>query len=369
MERARRNGGRTDYEGVERNQVVGARGPAPDRRGQGHRRDQRPELGRLGRRRRRRHLLRRQRRLLRRGRQARPPDLSRPHAKGTPRGARRLRDPGRHHAGPDRPRCLGRRRAAPHERAVGDGRRRAHPPRRPRSHARNHSRRDLRCRHALPARRGVRAVRGPLLPDHLVGARVPCALEARLPSLLRVDGRRRLRGSVARRGPQRPLQQRGSRRARARLSAGPRIAQADERVRSRRRAHRDGGRGLVPARLGGLARQPRARPRRLPVRHPPAGDRREPHLRAVEAQAADDEGRGRKPEPLQPDRILLVRGAQRLHPRTCRARAAAGGLHRRAHWRPRSEIHAGAARAQLLADRGRPVARCRRGWTRASPRC
>ena len=51
---------------------------------------------------------------------------------------------------------------------------------------------------------------------------VPRALEARLPSLRRLDGRRRLRGPLARRRPQRSLQQRRPRGAGASLSASPR---------------------------------------------------------------------------------------------------------------------------------------------------
>ena len=42
--------------------------------------------------------------------------------------------------------------------------------------------------HALPPGRGDRAVRSQLLPDRLVGAGLPRALEARLPSLLRLMG-------------------------------------------------------------------------------------------------------------------------------------------------------------------------------------
>ena len=45
----------------------------------------------------------------------------------------------------------------PHERAVGDGGRRAHPARRARRRARPHPRRHLRRRHALPHRRDLRA--------------------------------------------------------------------------------------------------------------------------------------------------------------------------------------------------------------------
>ena len=75
-----------------------------------------------------------------------------------------------------------------------------------------------------------------------------------------------------------------------------------------------GGR-VVSARMERLDRQSRARPDRLPIRHPPAGDPGKPDLGRVEAQAADL-GRGRRlSQPFQPDRILFLGGAQRL-PRT-----------------------------------------------------
>ena len=90
-----------------------------------------------------------------------------------------------------------------------------------------------------------------------------------------------------------------------------------------------GGR-VVPARMGRLDRQSRARPDRLPVRHPSALDPGKPDLRSVEAQAADP-GRGRRlPQPLQPDRVLFVGGAQRFSERAAGALRAPGRLFGRA---------------------------------------
>ena len=57
------------------------------------------------------------------------------------------------------------------------------------------------------------------------------------------------------------------REARAALPAGARAAHDDARVRARRDADLHGGRRVVPARMGGLDRQSRARPGRVPVRH------------------------------------------------------------------------------------------------------
>ena len=103
----------------------------------------------------------------------------------------------------------------------------------------------------------------------------------------------------------------------AALSAGARIARADERIRPRRDADLHGRRSMVSARMDRLDRQPRARPGGVPVRHAAASDPREPDLRRLEGQAADP-ARGRHlPQPLQPDRLLFVGGAQRVSAGSC----------------------------------------------------
>ncbi len=76
----------------------------------------------------------------------------------------------------------GGRRPHPHERAVGNGGRRAHPARRAGGRQGPDPRRHLRRRHAVPDRRDRRPVRRLLLSDRLLGARLPRAVEARLPS-------------------------------------------------------------------------------------------------------------------------------------------------------------------------------------------
>ena len=60
--------------------------------------------------------------------------------------------------------------------------------------------------------------------------------------------------------------------------ARPEAAPADARVRPGRRADHHGRRRLVAGGMGGLDRQPRARPHRLPVRHPAAADAGKPDL-------------------------------------------------------------------------------------------
>ena len=75
---------------------------------------------------------------------------------------------------------------------------------------------------------------------------------------------------------------------RAALPARARAAPADaRRMRPRRDADHHGGRRLVPARMGGLDRQPGDRPDRLPVRHAAAADPGKPDLRCLEAAPAD----------------------------------------------------------------------------------
>ena len=75
--------------------------------------------------------------------------------------------------------------------------------------ARAGPRHHLRRRHALPAGRDRRQVQRLLLSDRVLGARLPGALEARLSPAVGVARRGRLRGSLARGRPQRPVQLRG----------------------------------------------------------------------------------------------------------------------------------------------------------------
>ena len=91
-----------------------------------------------------------------------------------------------------------------------------------------------------------------------------------------------------------------------------RAARHDARRRARRHRDHHGRRRLASARVAGLARQPRARPGRLPVRHPAAADPGEPDLGRLEAAPARARG-GRRPAPaLQPDRVLLLGGQERV---------------------------------------------------------
>ena len=68
-----------------------------------------------------------------------------------------------------------RRRPHPYERAVGDGGGRAGAARRARRRPGPHPRRHLRRRHAVPHRRDLRPLRRPLLPDRVLGPRLPRA--------------------------------------------------------------------------------------------------------------------------------------------------------------------------------------------------
>ena len=83
-------------------------------------------------------------------------------------------------------------------------------------------------------------------------------------------------------------------------------APADARVRPGRHADHHGRRRLVAGGMGGLDRQPRARPDRLPVRHPPAADAGKPDLGRLEAAAADAQARRRAAAALLADRLLLL---------------------------------------------------------------
>ena len=67
-----------------------------------------------------------------------------------------------------------------HQRAVGNGRRAARPPRRAGTHQGAGHGRHLRRRHALQAERDRGILRRQLPADHQLGARLPRAVEARL---------------------------------------------------------------------------------------------------------------------------------------------------------------------------------------------
>ena len=180
---------------------VRSRGLATGRRRQGHLGLQWAEQRRLGRDRRHRHLLRRQRRLHRRARPAGAAGLSRPDPARAPRGADRLLDPGGDQPGAHRPRRARRRGPPAHERAVGDGGLRARAARRARRRQGSGPRHHLRRRHALPPGRDRGQLQRLLLPDRVLGARLPRAVEARLSPSVGLAGRRGLRGPVARRRP------------------------------------------------------------------------------------------------------------------------------------------------------------------------
>ncbi len=141
--------------------------------------------------------------------------------------------------------------------------------------------------------------------------------------------RRGLRGPLARRRPQRPVQQRGPDQAGRPVPPRAGAAQADARVRPARDADHHGRRRLVAGGMAGLDRQSRSGPDRVPVRHAPAADPGKPDRRRLEGAAAHAAGRRRLPQPLQPDRVLFQRGEQRLHPGTARAQRASGRLHHR----------------------------------------
>ena len=85
-----------------------------------------------------------------------------------------------------------------------------------------------------------------------------------------------------------------------------------ERGRLGGRADRDGRRRLVPARVERLDRQSRAREDRVPVRHAPAADRREPDTAGLEGRAARSRRGRRAAAQVQPDRLLFERGEERL---------------------------------------------------------
>ena len=215
----------------------------------------------LGVHRRSRHVQCGQRRQLRRTWPAHCPGLSRPHPPRAARGAGRLRHPGRADPGPPRLRAGQRQRTHPRQHPVGDGRRRTHHHRGAGAGEGHRQRHHLRRRHAVPAVRHRRAIQRLLLPDRLLGARLQRVVEARLLQGRLAARRRGVRGPVARRRPQRPVQQRGPDQARRPVPARARAAQADARVRPARDTDHHGRRRVVAGGMAGLDRQSRARAR------------------------------------------------------------------------------------------------------------
>ena len=139
-----------------------------------------------------------------------------------------------------------------------------------------------------------------------------------------------------------------------------RVAQADARVRPGRHADHHGRRRLVAGGVGRLDRQSRARSDRVPVRHAPVADQGKPDRRQLEAAPADAEGGRRFPQPVQPDRLLLVGREQRLHPGAARTHRAAGRLHDRGGRRACRRIRRRPAQAHRVSH-PRDLERVR-GW-------
>ena len=178
--------------------------------------------------------------------------------------------------------------------------------------------------------RDRRVLQRPLSADHQLGTRVPRAVEARLFEGGGMAGGGGLRGPVAGRRAQRPVERRGPAEAAGSLSARQGAARDDARRRHRRqRADRDGRRRLVSARLERLDRQSRTGQHRLPVRHAPAADAGKPDSAGVEGPADRDRGGRRAAPPLLADRLLFHRGAQPLPARASRRAASARSPSRR----------------------------------------
>ena len=175
-----------------------------------------------------------------------------------------------------------------YQRVVGNGRRAARAPRGSRTDPWPRQRRYLRRRDAVQAERDRGLLRRPLLPDHQQRARLPGLVEAGLFEGRRMARRGRLRGPVACRRSQRAVERGGSPRAAGPAAAGARPARGDARERHPRfGADRHGGRRLGAPRMDRLARQPRARPDRVPVRHAAAADAGKPDPAGVEGPADD----------------------------------------------------------------------------------
>ena len=341
----KRPGGTEAMKAINAIRMGGSRRPAAGRGRQGRLHLQRHLVRQLGVRRRRRHVQRRQCRQLRRGRAADPAGLSRPHAARAARGAGRLRaSQGGIDPGARAPMSIAGGKGRIHanilwemggaERIITEVLEQAQGP---------DQRHHLRRRHALSAVRHRRAVQRPLLPDRLLGARLQRAVEARL-----LARRRRCWAAWSTRTRGSPAAITACPTARTRPSRRTRIP----RVLALRKLMREFGLDETPIIMAGgvwwleewedWIDNPGPRADRLPVRHPPAADQGKPDRRRLEAAAADAEGGRRLPQPLQPDRLLLQRGEQRLHPGTAGTQRAAGRLHHRADRRARRRISASA---------------------------
>ena len=133
-------------------------------------------------------------------------------------------------------------------------------------------------------------------------------------------------------------------------------------------ADHHGRRRLVSARMGRLARQSRARPDRLPIRHAAAADAGKPDLGGLEAKTADLE-RGRcLSQSFLPDRLLFLGGAQRVLTNCSERSRTAGRLRGRAGRRSFGAVRVGArGRAVYLTphDRSRAQGWIAQGFTEA----
>ena len=124
--------------------------------------------------------------------------------------------------------------------------------------------RGVTCGAGMPYKlsRDRRLLRRQLSADHQLGAGVQRAVEARLSQGRRMARRGGLRGPVAGRRPQRPVERRGPAQAAGPLSARRGAARDDARAGHRRqRSDRHGRRRLAARRMGPLDRQSRARAR------------------------------------------------------------------------------------------------------------
>ena len=116
--------------------------------------------------------------------------------------------------------------------------------------------------------------------------------------------------------------------------------------------------------MGGLDRQSRTRAGRVPVRHPAAADPESPISDAWKRRLLTLQRRRRLPQPLQPDRVLFLGGAQRFSERAAAALRAPGRLHGRAGRRACRAVPRRRPRPPRLSDAARPRIR-REGWVAA----
>ena len=139
------------------------------------------------------------------------------------------------------------------------------------------------------------------------------------------------------------------------------IARDDARGRhSRQRSDRHGGRSLESEGMGELDRQSRARPDRLPVRHPAPAHQGKPDPRELEAEADDPRGRRHPAPPLLADRLLQLGGAQPVPAQPRGALAPPDRLHQGGAGRPLLPARRRSRRQEeFLGDPRRPAPRPR----------